>query len=79
MDCDASQKAYAACIYIRTFDSENNCEVNLLCSKTRVSGLKPITIARLEFCGAHLLAELMSNVIFGMKSLLNMEEISIYL
>lgn len=45
---DASQKAYAACIYIKS-----NGQVNLLCAKSRVAPLKlEMTIPRLELLGA---------------------------
>lgn len=55
---DASQSAYAACVYLRTTDVYNNITINLLCAKTRVAPLKPITIPRLELCAALLGARL---------------------
>ncbi|XP_043502763.1 uncharacterized protein LOC122524513 [Polistes fuscatus] len=36
--------------------------VRLLCSKTKLSPIKPISIARLELCGAHLLARLLASI-----------------
>nr|CAI5822893.1 unnamed protein product [Callosobruchus analis] len=59
---DASERAYGAVVYIRSLDTQGNCFVNILCAKTRVAPLKPITIPRLELCGALLLAQLMSKV-----------------
>lgn len=35
--CDASEKAYRACIYIRSIDYKNKIFTNLLCSKNRVA------------------------------------------
>nr|CAI5838923.1 unnamed protein product [Callosobruchus analis] len=59
---DASERAYGAVVYIRSLDTQGNCFVNILCAKTRVAPLKPITIPRLELCGALLLAQLMSKI-----------------
>ncbi|XP_039960282.1 uncharacterized protein LOC120774624 [Bactrocera tryoni] len=60
--CDASEAAYGACIYIRA-ERGGHIRINLLCSKSRVAPLKPLTIPRLELCGALLLAELIAKVI----------------
>ncbi|XP_065093525.1 uncharacterized protein LOC135714160 [Ochlerotatus camptorhynchus] len=55
---DASMRAYGSVVYIRSITAEGTIEVNLVASKSRVAPLKPVTIPRLEFCGAKLLAEL---------------------
>ncbi|KAK9712041.1 Pao retrotransposon peptidase [Popillia japonica] len=60
--CDASQHAYASCIYARSIDAQKNVKIELLCSKTKVAPLKVLTIPRLELMSAVLLAELMSKV-----------------
>ncbi|XP_035232507.1 uncharacterized protein LOC118204282 [Stegodyphus dumicola] len=59
--CDASQKAYGAAIYARVV-KDNNIEVNLLVSKSRVTQLRKITLPRLELLGALLAARLASKV-----------------
>ncbi|CAK9831432.1 hypothetical protein ANTRET_LOCUS8425 [Anthophora retusa] len=60
--CDASERAYGACIYIRTIGRFGRVETNLLCAKSRVAPLKTVTLARLELCGAALLASLYATV-----------------
>lgn len=59
---DASEKAYAAVIYLRTFQENGIITITLLGSKTRVAPLKPVTIPRLELCAAHLLSKFVSTV-----------------
>ena len=56
--CDASERAYGACLYIRSIDKCGKINANLLCAKSRVAPLKTISLARLELCGAVLLASL---------------------
>lgn len=62
--CDASQNAYAAVVYIRTVQPSGEIITRLVQAKTRVAPLKkPLTIPRLELCGALLLAKLMKTII----------------
>ncbi|CAK9798625.1 hypothetical protein ANTPLA_LOCUS1703 [Anthophora plagiata] len=60
--CDASERAYGACLYMRSIDRRGNIETRLLCAKSRVAPLKTISLARLELCGAVLLASLYATV-----------------
>lgn len=60
--CDASEKAYGACLYIRTTDQFGHIHAHLLCAKSRVAPLSQITLARLELCGAALLATLSQTI-----------------
>ncbi|XP_059062406.1 uncharacterized protein LOC131855179 [Achroia grisella] len=64
---DASQAAYGACIYMRSIDANNRVSVKLLCSKSKVSPIKPITMPRLELCAALLAARLSGTVIESLR------------
>lgn len=66
---DASQNAYGACAYVRMYsDNNNNVSVALLCAKSKVAPVKPITIPRLELCGALLGAKLYTKIINSLRS-----------
>ncbi|XP_076382083.1 uncharacterized protein LOC143260481 [Megalopta genalis] len=60
--CDASERAYGACIYLRSINERGQYIVRLLCANSRVAPLKKITLPRLELCGAVLLAQLANKV-----------------
>nr|CAI5841831.1 unnamed protein product [Callosobruchus analis] len=60
--CDASERAYGACIYIRSFSASVGYSSNILCAKTRVAPLKLVSLPRLELCGSVLLANLAKRV-----------------
>uniref|UniRef100_A0A2S2P1X6 Integrase catalytic domain-containing protein n=1 Tax=Schizaphis graminum TaxID=13262 RepID=A0A2S2P1X6_SCHGA len=64
---DASQKGYAATVYLRVVDQSNVVKVHFIACKTKVAPLKRsnidtlLTIPRLELCAALLLARLISH------------------
>ena len=60
--CDASRRAYAAVIYLRTEYQNGHIGICVVCSKTRVAPLKEQTIPRLELLGATILSRLLSSV-----------------
>lgn len=59
---DASERAYGACVYIRSIDNNNIVTVRLLCAKSKVAPLKNVTLPRLELLGVVLLANLIDKV-----------------
>lgn len=73
---DASQVAYGACAYIRSYNN-NEIAVRLLCAKGRVAPLKTISIPRLELCGALVGAQLYNKIINSLR--LTLEKICIFL
>ncbi|GBN71477.1 hypothetical protein AVEN_85918-1 [Araneus ventricosus] len=60
---DASERAYGAVIYIRCVTHSGLIQTKLVCSKSRVSPLKPITVPRLELSAALLLARLTHKIV----------------
>lgn len=57
--CDASSYGYAACLYLRSEDTNGIVKCKLLASKTKVAPLQPVlSIPRLELMAALLLSKL---------------------
>lgn len=71
---DASQKAYGACIYVRSMMADGNIKVELLCAKSKVAPIdnskkqKRVTLPRLELSAALLLCHLWQKVKTSTKS-----------
>ena len=59
---DASERAYAAVVYLRVVYSDGRIETRLIASKTRVSPIKKQTIPRLELLGAVILSWLATTI-----------------
>lgn len=60
---DSSQQALGACIYLITFNAQNDkLDSRLICSKSRVAPVKETTIPRLELSAAVLLSKLIAKV-----------------
>lgn len=67
--CDASQTAYAGCIYVRSKSSSSGeYFVQLLCAKSKVAPVKLVSIPRLELCAALLVAQLCKQVVISLKT-----------
>lgn len=65
---DASQSAYSAVIYAKIMDEHNNIKIYILAAKTKVAPREnPITLPKLELCGALLLANLFDHVTAAME------------
>ena len=60
--CDSSLQAYSSVIYIRVI-TNLDVKVNLICSKTKVSPMKEVTIPRLELMSCALLTKLLQSVL----------------
>jgi hypothetical protein len=65
--CDSSERAYRACLYIRSTDIKNKSHCELLCSTSKVAPLKQLTIPRLELCAATLLSKLYNKATFALN------------
>lgn len=66
--CDASQRAFGACVYLRVQLGNDSFRFELICSKSRVASLKAISLPRLELSAALLLAQLMDKIINSFDS-----------
>ena len=54
---DASQIAYGACAYLTVF-TEHDSASHLMCAKSKIAPIKPLTVPRLELCAAVLASRL---------------------
>ncbi|UYV65036.1 hypothetical protein LAZ67_3002885 [Cordylochernes scorpioides] len=73
---DASQRAYAAMVYIKIIHNSSIHEVYLLAAKTRVATLKTTTTPRMELCASLLLAQ-MTRLVFTAMSL-NINKVTLW-
>ncbi|XP_035205694.1 uncharacterized protein LOC118180739 [Stegodyphus dumicola] len=64
---DASKFGYGGVIYLSCVSKIGEVKVTLLCSKSRISPIKAITIPRLELCAAELLSKLVCKVITSLS------------
>ncbi|XP_047994669.1 uncharacterized protein LOC125232886 [Leguminivora glycinivorella] len=60
---DASEKAYGACLYVRSVAGDGSVCVRLLASKSKIAPIKATTIPRLELCAALLGVRLCAKVL----------------
>ncbi|GFV42844.1 uncharacterized protein TNCV_3580941 [Trichonephila clavipes] len=67
---DASEKAICASIYLRCTKSSEQSSMRFICSKSRITPVKRISIPRLELCAAGLLSKLVK------KSVTQIQEIT---
>ncbi|GBN59833.1 hypothetical protein AVEN_58701-1, partial [Araneus ventricosus] len=69
--CDASEKAYAACIFLRS-EGDDSTDCQLIQARARVTPLKSISVSRLELLACNIGARLCQSV----KESLGMEEVA---
>lgn len=61
--CDASERGYAAAVYLRAVDEAGRVKISLITAKSKVAPLRTLmTIPKLELSGAALLARLLNHV-----------------
>ena len=60
--CDASDRAFAAVVYLRSVYDNNCVKTVLIASKTKVAPVKKQSIPRLELLGAVTLSRLMATI-----------------
>ncbi|XP_070511538.1 uncharacterized protein [Cardiocondyla obscurior] len=60
--CDASERAYGACIYLRTTGAFGQHHAALLTAKSRVAPVRAVSLPRLELSAAVLLARLIEKL-----------------
>ena len=70
---DASERACAAVVYLRTEFNDGETQVSLVTSKTRVTPMKRQSILRLELLGAALLAQLIHSATQALQPILQID------
>ena len=64
---DASEKGYAACVYLRSLKTDGRSLVELVRAKTKVAPIRQVSLPRLELCAALLNANLLKSVREALK------------
>lgn len=59
---DASQKAYGACVYVRSIFAGGRASMRLVSAKSKIAPITPVTIPRKELLAALLLVRLITKV-----------------
>lgn len=73
--CDASQKGYGCCTYLRLIDALGHCRVILVSSQSRIAPFKPPTIPRLELQACWLLVTHIEVIFNHLSSLLPISKV----
>lgn len=73
--CDASERGYAATVYVRFTAMDGTTIVSLVGTKTKMAPMKTTTMPRLELCAAVLLAKWMSRVNCTLLNKLSIEQV----
>lgn len=64
---DASERAYAAAVFIVSHYQKQDTRVSLLVAETKVAPVRRVTLPRLELSGAALLARLLSSTVEALQ------------
>ncbi|XP_045445842.1 uncharacterized protein LOC123653909 [Melitaea cinxia] len=73
---DASERGYAAAVYLRTVTMDGQVKVSLVMAKSKVAPLRTtLTIPKLELSGAALLARLLNHVMSTLCPSVNIETV----
>lgn len=73
--CDASERGYAAAVYLRTEGRDGATNVYLILAKSKVAPLRTrLTIPKLELSGAALLVRLLNHVASTLRGTINLDE-----
>lgn len=76
--CDASEKAFGACAYIRGITVDGKINTQLLMAKSRVAPVKQQTIPRLELCAAVLASRLFKHIEVAWKRLVKFKSVTLW-
>ena len=60
---DPSQRAIGAAVYLRSFNIKNEVAVSLVFGQTKVAQINPLSILRLELCGAVLAVQAVNKIV----------------
>lgn len=72
---DASERGYAAVVYLRTVSSTGKVDVRLVLAKSKVAPLRTrLTIPKLELSGAALLARLLNHLATSLRPVIDLED-----
>lgn len=73
--CDASERGYAASVYLRTISPTGTVEVRLVMAKSKVAPVRTRwTIPKLELAGAALLTRLLNHVASNLRGTINLDD-----
>lgn len=74
--CDASEKGYAAAVYLRTVSASGHVSVHLVLAKSKVAPIRSrLTIPKLELSGAALLTRLLNHVHSSLNSVVDIVDV----
>lgn len=72
--CDASERGYAAAVYLRTVTSAGDVDVRLVLAKSKVAPIRTrLTIPKLELSGAALLTKLLNHAVSVFRGSVKLE------